>query len=203
MNPPDDGGQATKYEAKDGEMVHMPYHAWMQELLDGALPGPARVQLEAHLAGCRACQARWNALSAVDRLFKAAPMAAPRPGFSGRFTARLAQRRSRPRLVWGAVALGAGAVGASALVVPLSLAVIGSLLRAAQQPATLLALSAGAAAAASFADTVFEALFIAGRALLEAAMANPLAWAAAALALAGTGAWVVALRRLTLEGRAR
>lgn len=190
-------------EAKDEAMVHQPYQAWMQDLLDGALAGPARVQLEAHLAGCQQCQARWNALSAVDRLFKAAPMAAPRAGFSGRFKARVAQRRSKPRLVWGAVALGLGAVGVSAVVVPLGAALIWSLLRTAQQPATVLALSASAAATASFINTVFEALFIAGRALLEAAVANPLAWAGAALALALTAVWLVALRKLAPQGSLR
>jgi hypothetical protein len=190
-------------EAKDEAMVHKPYQAWMQDLLDGALAGPARVQLEAHLAGCQECQGRWNALSAVDRLFKAAPMAAPRAGFSGRFKARVAQRRSRPRLVWGAVALGLGAVGASAVVVPVGLALIWSLLRAAQQPATLLALSTSAAATADFANTVLEALFIAGRALLEAAVSNPLAWAAAVLALALTGVWLVVMRRLVPQGTVR
>jgi hypothetical protein len=130
-------------------------------------------------------------------------MAAPRAGFSGRFKARVAQRRSRPRLVWGAVALGTGAVGVSAVIVPLGLAVIWSLLRAAQQPATLLALNASFTATTSFANTVFEALFIAGRALLEAAIANPLAWVAALLALALTGMWLVTLRRLAPEGTTR
>jgi anti-sigma factor RsiW len=190
-------------ETKDDAMAHNPYYAWMQDLLDGALPGPARVQLEAHLSGCQHCQARWNALSAVDRLFEAAPMAAPRAGFSGRFKARVAQRRSRPRLVWGAVALGLGAVGVSAVVVPVGLAFIWSLLRAAQQPATLLALSTSAASTASFANTVLDALVIAGRALLEAGLANPLAWTAAAMALALTGVWLVLLRKLAPEGITR
>lgn len=190
-------------EEKDEAMVHKPYHAWMQALLDGALAAPARRQLEQHLAGCQGCQADWAGLSAMDRLFKAAPMAAPRAGFSGRFKARQAQRRSRPRLVWGAVTLGAGAVAASAVVVPVGLALIWSLLRAAQQPATVMALSTSAAATVGFAGTVLDALFIAGRALLEAALANPLAWAAAALALALTGVWLVVMRKLVPEGSAR
>jgi hypothetical protein len=130
-------------------------------------------------------------------------MAAPRAGFSGRFKARAAQRRSRPRLVWGAVALGLGAVGATGVVVPVGVMLIWSLLRAAQQPATLLALNTSAAATASFANTVLEALFIAARALLEAAVANPLAWAAAALALALTGLWLVMLRKLVPQGSLR
>ena len=188
---------------KDAAMVHKPYSAWMQDLLDGALAAPARRDLEVHLAGCPACQDQWAALSAVDRLFRAAPAVAPRAGFSGRFKARLAQRRSRPRLVWGAVALGLGAVGVSAAVVPLGVALIWSLLRAAQQPATLLALSTSAAASLEFLTTVADALVIAGRALLDLAVANPLAWGAAALALALTAVWLVVMGRLVPQGFAR
>ena len=190
-------------DEKDEAMVHKPYHAWMQALLDGALAAPARVQLEEHLAGCQNCQANWAALSAVDRLFKAAPMAAPRGGFAGRFKARQAQRRARPRLVWGAVALGCGAVAASAVVVPLGVALIWSLLRVAQQPATFVALTAGTSATVDFANTVFDALLIAGRALLAGALAQPLAWAGAALALALTAAWLVVIRKLAPQGSVR
>jgi hypothetical protein len=91
----------------------------------------------------------WVALSEVHRLFKSEPLAAPRSGFNGRFKARLAQRRSRPRLIGGAVALGLGAVGLAALVVPLGLGVLYSVWRVAQQPATALALFASAEAARS------------------------------------------------------
>lgn len=188
---------------KDEAMVHQPYHTWMHELLDGALAGPARAQLETHLAGCLDCQARWASLSAVGRLFKAAPMAAPRAGFAGRFKARQAQRRARPRLVWGAVALGAGAVGVSGVVVVFGLALIGSLLRVAQQPAARLALNTSATATAGFITTVVDALFIAGRALLEGALDDPLAWAGAALALALTAMWLIVMRRLAPQGTAR
>lgn len=188
---------------KDEAMVHQPYYTWMHALLDGALAIPARAELETHLAGCLACQARWASLNAVDRLFKAAPLAAPRAGFAGRFKARQAQRRSRPRLLWGAVALGTGAVGVSGVVAVFGLALIGSLLRVAQQPATLLALNTSAAATAGFVTTVADALRIAGRALLATALAEPLAWAGAALALALTALWLLVMRRLLPQGTAR
>ena len=188
---------------KDEAMVHKPYQAWMHALLDGALAAPARRQLEEHLAGCLDCQANWAGLSAVYRLFKAEPLVAPRPGFTGRFKARQAQRRSRPRLVWGAVALGAGAVAASAVVVPVGLALIWSLLCVAQQPATLVALNTSAAATLGFANTVLDALLITGRALLEATLSQPLAWVGAVLALGLTVVWLVALRKLVPEGSAQ
>src|SRR5262245_25829397 len=121
---------------EDEAMNHKPYHDWMQAVLDGALPPADRRALEEHLAGCDSCQATWASLSSVHRLLKAEPMLAPRAGFSGRFQARLAQRRDRPQARWGAVALGLGAVAASALAVPLGLGVIVSAVSVARQPDT-------------------------------------------------------------------
>src|SRR4051812_19542812 len=127
---------------EDEAMNHKPYHAAMQGVLDGDLTLADRRDLETHLATCASCQAQWAALSRMHRLFKAAPLAAPRAGFNSRFQARLAQRRARPRALWGALALGGGAVAASALVVPLGLGAVFSAVRVAQQPATSLALLA-------------------------------------------------------------
>ena len=127
-------------------MNHKPYHEWMQAVLDGALAPADRRALEAHLADCASCQATWTSLSTVHRLFKAEAPAAPRPGFSGRFQARLAQRRSRPRVMWGALGLGLGAVAASALVVPLGVGAVLAAVRTAAQPATSLALMVSAGA---------------------------------------------------------
>ena len=189
-------------------MNHRPFREWMHAVLDGAsgeaalTPG-ARRELEAHLATCGECQVTWAALSEVQRLFALEPMAAPRPGFTGRFQARLAQRQARPRVIWGAVALGLGAVGAAALVVPLGLGLIVSAVRVAQQPATALALAASLSAAVEFFDTVAGALYLAVRALVETTAANPLAWAAGALALGLTVVWLVLMRNLMPEVTAR
>jgi anti-sigma factor RsiW len=188
---------------EDEAMNHKPYHEWMHAVLDGAIAPADRRDLEAHLATCANCQAAWASLSSVHRLFKAEAMAAPRPGFSGRFQARLTQRRSRPRAIWGALALGLGAVGASALVVPLGLGVIFSAVRAAQQPATSLALLASASTVGGFLATLFEALVIAARALAEAVLPNPLTWAAAVLALGLTGVWLYVMRKLVPEVKPR
>jgi anti-sigma factor RsiW len=184
-------------------MNHKPYREWMHAVLDGALAPAGRRDLEAHLATCLECQATWAGLSEVQRLFKAEPPMAPRPGFSGRFQARLAQRESRPQLIWGAVALGLGAVGASALVVPLGLSLVFSTLRVAQQPATTLALLAGAVALADLLRTVVGALAITARAIAQAAFFNPLAWVAATLALVLTGVWLYLVRKLVPEVKVR
>jgi len=184
---------------EDESMNHKPYHEWMHAVLDGAIAPADRLALEAHLSTCANCQAAWASLSSVQRLFKAEPMVAPRPGFNGRFQARLAQRSSRPRAIWGALALGLGAVAASALVVPLGLGLVFSTVRAAQQPATTLALLASASAVFVFLSTFVDALIIAARALAEALLPNPLTWAAAVLALALTGVWLYVMRKLVPE----
>ena len=193
---------------EDEAMNHKPYHESMQAVLDGDLAGaglaPAdRRALEAHLATCASCQADWAALSSVHRLFKAAPMAAPRSGFNDRFQARLAQRRSRPRALWGALALGLGAVAASAVVVPLGLAMVLSTVRVAQQPATSLALLASASAVAVFLNTFLDALLIAAGALAGVLLPNPLSWACTLLALALTGVWLYVMRRIAPEVKPR
>jgi anti-sigma factor RsiW len=184
---------------EDESMNHKPYHEWMHAVLDGAIAPADRVALEAHLSTCANCQAAWASLSGVHHLFKAEPMVAPRPGFNGRFQARLAQRRSRPRAIWGALALGLGAVAASALVVPLGLGLVFSAVRAAQQPATTLALLVSASAVFVFLSTFVDALIIAVRALAETLLPNPLTWAAAVLALALTGVWLYVMRKLVPE----
>src|SRR5258708_4986697 len=181
---------------EDEAMNHKPYHDWMNAMLDGAI-GPAdRRALEAHLATCASCQATWASLSSVHRLFKTAPLAAPRPGFNGRFQARLAQRRSRPHALWGALALGLGAVAISALVVPLGLGAIFSTVRVAQQPATSLALLASASAVFVFLSTLADALYIAASALATVLLPNPLSWAGARLAGALPGVGLYGRRKI-------
>ena len=190
---------------EDEAMNHKPYHESMQAVLDGDLAPADRRALEAHLATCASCQAAWTSLSSVQRLFKAAPLAAPRPGFNGRFQARLAQRRAlaRPRALWGALALGLGAVAASAVVVPVGLGVILSTVHVAQQPATSLALLASVSAVAVFLSTFLDALLIAANALAGVLLPNPLCWAAAVLALALTGVWLYVMRRIAPEVKPR
>ena len=180
-------------------MNHKPYLDWMHAALDAGearLAPDQRAQLDAHLAGCAECQSLWDVLGEADRLFEAAPMAAPRPGFTGRFKARLAQQRSRPRTVWGALALGLGAVGAAAMVLPLGVGFLFSMVRAAQEPAMTDALYSSYNATTSFAGTMLDALFIAARALAEWAVVNPLVWAASLVAAAATVMWVYFMRKL-------
>jgi anti-sigma factor RsiW len=184
-------------------MPHKPYGDWMQAALDGSLDPGQRAQLDEHLAACRECASRWAALGEVEKMFGSAPLAAPRAGFTSRFKARLAQRHSRPKTMWGALALGLGAVGAAALVVPAGAGLLLSGFRIAQEPATTIALYNGVNATASFASILGEALLIAGRAVFEWAVVNPLVWAASVTGLGVTGVWFYFMRKLIPEGSFR
>ena len=67
-------------------------------LLDGALDGARRAEVEAHLAGCAGCRAERDRLArALSALAALPPPAAPRPGFEQRFYARLAREAPRRR----------------------------------------------------------------------------------------------------------
>jgi len=73
------------------------YGEQMSGLLDGALSDPERAALQAHIALCPACQARWQALQQVDLILVRPVQAAPAPGFSARFAARLAAQAVQQR----------------------------------------------------------------------------------------------------------
>jgi anti-sigma factor RsiW len=71
------------------------YYLMMMDALDGELADPARNDLEAHLRACPDCQREWNALLAIEMLFRQAPMLSPAVGFATRTVARLPDRRVR------------------------------------------------------------------------------------------------------------
>jgi predicted anti-sigma-YlaC factor YlaD len=183
-------------------MNHKPYLDWMQAALEAGearLAPEHQMQLDAHLTTCAECRLTWDALQEVERLFTEAPAAAPRPGFTSRFKARMARRHSQPRVVWGALVLGLSAVGAAALVLPLGIGFLASVLNMAQQPATATALYTGLTSIATFVASLVDALFIAGRALFEWAVYNPLVWASSLTCLALTGVWLYYVRKLIPE----
>ncbi len=182
---------------------HKPYLDWMQLALDEALAPPQRAELETHLADCAECAEQWGALIRVTQLLAAEPLAAPRVGFTGRFKARLAQRHSRPKEVWGAFALGLGALGASALVLPLGLGVLWTLAQIAGQPAATAALINSATATSDVLNTFGEALWVAARALGSFALGTPTLWLGALAALALTVVWFVVMGRLVRQGSLR
>jgi anti-sigma factor RsiW len=64
--------------------------------IDGELAAPRRAAVEAHLASCRACTARLEALRAVDRAVLSLPEPAVGAGLGERLARRLAAERSSP-----------------------------------------------------------------------------------------------------------
>lgn len=180
-------------------MAHQPYFDWMQLALDAALLPPQREQLDAHLAECAECAELWQALHGIEALFAAAPLVAPRPGFSGRFQARL-QQRARPRPVWGLLALGLSVMAMAAVALPVAAGMLWSTAQIAGQPVTTAAVLSSAFALSESFLTVAGALVGAARALSQFVAGTPVGWLAVLGALTATALWVIVLRRLTLQG---
>lgn len=78
------------------------YYLMMMDALDGELAAAEKQQLESHLRTCPACQQEWNALAAIDNLFRQAPMLMPAVDFAERTVGLLPDRRAR---VWALSAI--------------------------------------------------------------------------------------------------
>lgn len=141
------------------------YYVMMMDALDGELAETARDELEAHLRACPECLREWNALLAIEMLFRQAPMLSPTADFATRTIALLPNRQAR---VWAlgmlyAVLLLGGLI---------PVAVIGLLvvryLPILQDPALLGHIWGSLTNVARVFGTVVDALFAgAGRILLE------------------------------------
>ncbi len=183
-------------------MNHKPYLEWMHTALDGAISSTQRRELTEHLAQCADCQATWDALNDVQRLLKAEPQAEPLSGFTARFRARRAARRSRARMVWGSLVLGFSAVGTLATSAAVFTLALGSLFSAAQvarQPSTANALYSSGVAALTFGSTVAQALWTVYGALAEKALVSPLAWGVSVTAIAVVALWAYLVLKLKPE----
>jgi anti-sigma factor RsiW len=185
-------------------MMHKPSLDPMQAALDGELSPEARARFERQLAESPKARARWAALLEASRLLAAAPgaapLASPRPGFSKRFQARLAERRSNTKMVWGMLALGLTAPVGTAVMAVL---VVGSLL-----PGLLLtphpvdwmsAQATGIGIGLADARTVLSALVVSAYTLASWALSQPLTWLAMTMGGAVAVAWLYLVRKLTLE----
>ncbi len=181
-------------------MISNPPPDWMQAALDGELSPAEQAQFERQIAESPEARAQWLALVEVTQLLGAAPLAAPRPGFSKRFQARLAGRRSRTRLLGGMLALGLAApVGMVILV----LLIIGKLLPTmliAPSPAAWLSAQA-TAIALSLADAraIVEALATSVFAVAGPALSHPLTWVGLTFGGVIVIAWFHLIRKTTWE----
>jgi anti-sigma factor RsiW len=83
-------------------MEHEEIITLMMDALDGELTDDPRIELEAHLRACPNCMREWQALSAIDALFRQTPALRPAADFAQRTLARLPNRTAR---IWSVSAL--------------------------------------------------------------------------------------------------
>lgn len=87
----------------ESEMAHNEtYYMMMMDALDGELADARRTDLETHLRACPDCTREWQALLALDTLFRQAPMFSPAADFAERTIGLLPNRRMR---VWALTAV--------------------------------------------------------------------------------------------------
>ena len=102
------------------------YDEQMSLMLDGRLAAEEQVALQAHLATCEECHARWVAFQQVDSFLSEAAQVMPAPGFATRFAGRLAQQQvqhtARQQTLAAIGACVAGAMALALIAVPMLIA---------------------------------------------------------------------------------
>jgi len=91
---------------------------------DGLLGTTQSQLLHTHIDDCAACRETWNAMTALSRLFRAAPTLAPDAGFVQRFQDRLAYRQESRRRAFVWMLLGIGAITLGLLALPSAMQVL-------------------------------------------------------------------------------
>ena len=76
-------------------MEHDKYYALMMDALDGELAAEQAFELESHLRACPPCRQEWEAVLAIDTLFRQTPALSPAADFTQRTVARLPNRKLR------------------------------------------------------------------------------------------------------------
>lgn len=181
-------------------MTMKPSLDWMQAALDGELSPEEQARLERELSESPEARAQWLALVEVAELIGHTPMAAPRTGFARRFQARLAERRSKKRVVGGALILG--------LAAPVGITVMGMLVVGTLLPSILLAsppsewmtsqvtgIGMGLADVRAVLDMLATGIYL----LASWALSQPLTWLALVPGGAVVAAWLYVIRKMNLE----
>jgi anti-sigma factor RsiW len=76
-------------------MEHEDFYSLMMDALDGEMLADEQRLLDAHLSVCPSCRREWQAVTAVDALFRRSPMLMPAAGFTHRTLARLPNQQVR------------------------------------------------------------------------------------------------------------
>lgn len=170
----------------------------MHAALDNELDAAARDRLIAEVLTEPEAARLWAELQLAEETLEQAPellpVLEPRRGFSGRFSARLAQRR-RERPSWfGALALGFGALVPIMALVASGAAFLAPLAVAFGQPTAALALQTGAAISLR----VLNGLLMAATTVARVALSSPVVWAGLIAAVLATFFWMFWMGRLVL-----
>ena len=86
---------ALRHTLWESVMEHDKYYGLMMDALDGELAAGEMFELESHLRACPSCRQEWEAVLAVDTLFRQTPALSPAAGFTQRTVARLPNRKLR------------------------------------------------------------------------------------------------------------
>jgi len=141
------------------------YYLMMMDALDGELREPDRDELEVHLRACPACGREWQALLAIDMLFRQTPMLMPAVNFAERTLARLPDRRAR---AWALGSIYVVLLASGILPLLLGLFFVARYAPILGQPAVLEGIGASLANLGRVTATVIDALLTAaGRFVVE------------------------------------
>ena len=78
-------------------MSHQPYETWLFD--EAELSSEQAQALQVHLQECQQCRGLQKAWKNLGAKIQATPMVSPQPGFSQRWRASLAERRSRQQVL--------------------------------------------------------------------------------------------------------
>lgn len=175
------------------------YGERMSLMLDGRLTVQERAELEAHLAVCAECRARWAAFQQVDRVLSSAAILAPAPGFVNRFAERWAQQQAlqvrrarRERVVAWVGVFAAGAAALALLTIP---ALIAAWFGLANLVESMPSLFVNAVTEIARWLVTLDALIEAGRSILRSSGALLAGYAVMLLFV--TAAWAFVMRNVT------
>ncbi len=101
------------------------FQEWMSLAQDGLLNGVESRWLHEHLSTCAACKMQWETMTTLSRMFHAAPLVGPAPGFALRLQARMAFLEEQRRRAMVVVLLSVGVMALFILALPSLIGLLG------------------------------------------------------------------------------
>jgi hypothetical protein len=174
-------------------MEHEEYGLLMMEALDGLISGEEQSRLDRHLHNCVDCRQQWQAMMAIDLLFRQSPILRPAADFAQRTIARLPSRSAR---IWTVAMIYITLMISGIVPILLGIWGVNSLLPVLREPALINGFLSALAKGMQIATAVLNALF-AGLGELVVQQPAILGWL---LVTAGTAVvWSGVYRQLTAQ----